>query len=214
MRASLTSTRASPRSNDASATTRCPNAVPIARIAVLSRQVALPSRDRQLLREMVEQRVRDSEVAFAVLKVDRIHLVRHHRRAGLARNGLLREIADRDVAPHVAAEAEQDRVDANQHAEQLGNEIVAFDLSGERIPGQAEPLDEILRVRNPIDFGMREMMRVEISYRAVQLAEKFLPSKLRQLALRGASQKSPSPCRPSSATLPGRASAPASDVAL
>ena len=67
-------------------------------------------------------------------------------------------------------------------AEQLGDKIVAFDLRGQRIPGQAEPLDEVLRVRDPVDLGMREVMRVEVADRAVELAEKFLMPKLRELA--------------------------------
>src|SRR5271156_750380 len=131
---------------------------------------------------MVEQRARDSQVALAVLEIDRIDLVRHHRRAGLARNRFLREVSDRDVAPHIAAEAEQNSVDAHQDCEQLGNKIVALDLSGQRIPGQAEALDKVLRVRNPIDLGMRKMMRVEIADSAVELAQEFLVAKLRELA--------------------------------
>src|SRR5208337_2701996 len=89
-------------------------------------EIALPSRDRQLGRQVIEQRARDSKVALAVLEVDWIDLVRHHRRAGLSRDGFLREVTDRDVAPHVAAEAEQDRVDAHHDAEQLGDKIVAL----------------------------------------------------------------------------------------
>ncbi len=67
-------------------------------------------------------------------------------------------------------------------AEQLGDKIVALDLRGQRIPGQTEPLDEILRVRDPVNLGMGEVMRVEVADRAVELAEKFLAAKLRELA--------------------------------
>src|ERR1700674_2489566 len=143
-------------------------------------QIALPSRDRKLFRKMVEQRVRDSEIALAVFEIDWINFMRHHRRSGLARNRLLREVADRDVVPHVAAESEQDRVDTRHDREQLGDKVVAFDLGGQRIPGQPESLHEILAVRDPIDLRMREMMRVEVANRAVELAEKFLALELRE----------------------------------
>src|SRR5208337_3678532 len=39
-------------------------------------EIALPSRDRQLGRQVIEQRARDSKVALAVLEVDWIDLVR------------------------------------------------------------------------------------------------------------------------------------------
>src|SRR5208283_5945384 len=96
--------------------------------------------------------------------------------------GFLREVTDRDVAPHVAAEAEQDRVDPHHDPEQLGDKIVALDLRGQRIPGETEPLDEIARVRDPVNLGMGEVMRVEVADRSVELAEKFLAAKLRELA--------------------------------
>ena len=47
-------------------------------------EVALPARDRQLLRQVAQQRVGDAQVALGVLEVDRVHLVRHRRGADLA----------------------------------------------------------------------------------------------------------------------------------
>ena len=47
-------------------------------------EVALPARHRQLLGEVAQQRVGEAEVAFGVLEVDRVDLVRHRRRADLA----------------------------------------------------------------------------------------------------------------------------------
>jgi len=80
-------------------------------------QIALPSRDRKLIGEMLEQRVGDAEIALAVFEIDWIHFMRHHRRAGLAGHDLLYEVANRDVAPHVAAESEQDGVDPHHDPE-------------------------------------------------------------------------------------------------
>ena len=42
-------------------------------------QIALPTRDRQFVGEVSQQGVRNAEVAFGVLEVDRIDLVRHRR---------------------------------------------------------------------------------------------------------------------------------------
>ena len=47
-------------------------------------EVALPARHRQLVGEMAQQRVGDAEIAFGVLEIDRVHLVRHRRGADLA----------------------------------------------------------------------------------------------------------------------------------
>ena len=47
-------------------------------------QVTLPAADRQLGGEMFEQRIGDAEVAFGVLEVDRVDLVRHRRAADFA----------------------------------------------------------------------------------------------------------------------------------
>src|SRR5579864_6721428 len=123
---------------------------------------------------MIEQRICDAEIALAVFEIDWIDFMRHHRRAGLARDRLLREVANRDVVPHVAAEAEQNRVDTRHDREQLGDKVVAFDFGGHRIPGESKPSHEILTVRDPIYFRMRKMMRVEVADRAVELAKKFL----------------------------------------
>ena len=51
-------------------------------------QVALQARDRQLLGQVPQQRVGEAEIAFGVLEIDRIDLVRHGRRADLAGLGL------------------------------------------------------------------------------------------------------------------------------
>ena len=52
--------------------------------------------------------VGQAEVAFGILEVDRIDLVRHGRRADFAGLELLLEEAERDVAPDVAVEVDQD----------------------------------------------------------------------------------------------------------
>jgi hypothetical protein len=105
-------------------------------------EIALPARDRQLCGQMPQDGVRDPEVAFGVLEVDRVDLVRHGRGADLARDGALLEIAERDVAPEVAREVDQDGVEAREGVEQLRHVIMGLDLGGVGVPGQPERLDE------------------------------------------------------------------------
>src|SRR5579871_3086647 len=100
---------------------------------------------------MLEERVGDAEIALGIFKIDRIDLMRHDRGAGLALDTALAEIADRNVAPHVATETEQNSIDAGNGREHLCDKIVALDLRGERIPHQPESLNEILRQLDPID---------------------------------------------------------------
>src|SRR3546814_7676699 len=73
-------------------------------------EIALPTRDRQLLGEMLKDGVGDAEVAFGILEVDRVDLVWHRRAANFAGNGALLEVADRDIAPEIAAEDDRKSV--------------------------------------------------------------------------------------------------------
>src|SRR3984893_9001864 len=146
-------------------------------------QIALPSRDRRVGREMRKERGRKPQVTLAVLEVDRVYLVRHHRRANFALNRALAEVAERDVPPHVAREAEQDGVDTDHQVEQLGDKIVALDLGSERVPYQAHRLDEAARALDPIGLWHGGLMRIEVADRAVEFAEELLAAKSALLAL-------------------------------
>ena len=65
-------------------------------------QVTLPAADRQLFRQVLEQRVGQAQVAFGVFKVNRVDFVRHGGGANFARLQALLEVTQRDVAPNVA----------------------------------------------------------------------------------------------------------------
>src|ERR1700687_3600251 len=145
-------------------------------------EIALPSRDRQLGRQMLKQRGRESQVTLAVLEVDRVYLVRHNRRADFALHRALTEVAKRDIPPHVAREAEQDGVDADHQVEQLGDEIVALDLGGERVPDQAHRFDETARALDPVGLRNGGLMSIEVADRAVELAEELLAATRAPLA--------------------------------
>src|SRR5690606_2226116 len=110
-----------------------------------------PAGDRQLAGQVLEDGVGDAQVAFGVLEVDRVDLVRHGGGADLAGHGLLLEVAEGDVAPHVAVEVDQDGVEAGDGVEQLGDVVVRLDLGGVGVPGQAQILlDEFAGVGFPV----------------------------------------------------------------
>ena len=135
------------------------------------RKVALPARHRQLLRQMAQQRVGDADVAFRVLEIDRIHLVRHRRGSDLAALQLLREVAERDIPPDIAVEVEQDAVGTRIGIEQLRDPVVRLDLRGVRVEFEAEALDEAPAQALPIEIRIGQQVRVVVSHGAVDLAE-------------------------------------------
>jgi hypothetical protein len=79
--------------------------------------------------------------------------VRHGRRADFAGLDLLLEEAERDVAPDVAVEVDQDAVGAGEGVEQLGQRVVRLDLDGVGVEGQAERFDEALGEAFPVVAG-------------------------------------------------------------
>src|SRR5579872_1805344 len=132
---------------------------------------------------MLEERIGDAEVTLGIFEIDWIHLMRHDRRTGLAFDGALAEVSDRNVTPHVAAETEQNGIDARDRREHLRDEVVTLDLRRERIEDEPESFDELLRQRDPINLGIRERMRIEIADRAVELAQILLRAQQFQLPL-------------------------------
>ena len=95
-------------------------------------EIALPARDRQLLGEMAQQRIGDPAVAFRILEIDRIDLVRHGGGADLAGHGALAQVAEGDVAPDIAAQVDEDDVDGGERIAVFGDPVVRLDL---RRPG-------------------------------------------------------------------------------
>ena len=68
---------------------------------------------------MSEHGVGEADVAFTVLKVDRVNLVWHGGRTDLPRHGLLLKVPEADVHPHVPVEVHQDVVKAGHAVEEL-----------------------------------------------------------------------------------------------
>ena len=83
----------------------------------------------------------------------------------------LPEVAERDVAPHVAREIEKHGIGAHERVAVLGDPIVRLDLRGVAVRLQAERFDELRAEARPIDVRQGRDMRVEIADRAVHLAQ-------------------------------------------
>jgi hypothetical protein len=86
--------------------------------------------------------VGQAEVAFRVLEVDRIDLVRHGRRADLASLELLLEEAERDVAPEIAVQVDQDQCWRGRRRRTVRPCVVRLDLNGVGIELEPERFDE------------------------------------------------------------------------
>ncbi len=134
-------------------------------------EVALPSAYRQFLGQMAEHGIGHTQVALGVLEVDGINLVRHCRRAHFAGHRLLREIAERDVAPDVPTEVDKHRVEPRDCMKELGQVVVRFDLRRERAVSETQGFDEALRQAGPVDSGIGREVGVEIAHRTVDFAE-------------------------------------------
>src|SRR5690606_40139347 len=106
-------------------------------------EVALPAARDEGGSKRVENRVRELKVRFSIFKADRIHLVRHRRRASCTLHGDLPEVPDRNIAPNIRGEVVQDAVRMCDACEEFSLPVVGFDLRREGIPGESETLDEL-----------------------------------------------------------------------
>ena len=73
---------------------------------------------------MFENCIGNTEIAFAVFKIDGIDFVRHGARPDLSGFDFLFEIFHRDVLPEIAVEVYQDGIDAAQSVEDRRQIIV------------------------------------------------------------------------------------------
>ena len=71
-----------------------------------------------------------AQVAFGILEIYGVDLVRHCRRTDLAGHHLLAEILHRDVCPDVAGKINKDGVDARQAVENGSQIVVMLYLCG------------------------------------------------------------------------------------
>ena len=141
-------------------------------------QVALPAADRQFFAQMAQKRVGQAQIAFGVLKINGVNLVRHGARTHFAVAQLLLEIAQRHIAPNVARPVDQNGVGACHSVKQLGHVVVRLDLDAVGLKAQAQAqglgrLDHTLGKGFPVKIGPGRQVRVVVAHGAVHLAQDF-----------------------------------------
>src|SRR5690606_36928600 len=131
---------------------------------------------------MMQHRVGEAQIALGVLEVDRIDLVRHGRGSHFAGDCSLFEITERNIAPNVSIEIDQDGVETSEGVKQLGDIIMWFDLRGIGVPTEPETGNKALSVALPVNIWVRAEMRVVVAHRTIDFAEDFHFFDLRELA--------------------------------
>ena len=93
----------------------------------------------------------------------------HGARTDLAGLDALLEILHRNIGPHVAAEVDENGVDAFERVEQRRQIVVMLDLGGVLRAGQPQCIpDETVGERDPVDGGVGDVVGVEIARRAAE----------------------------------------------
>ena len=133
----------------------------------------MPARDGQLVGQKAQQGIGQTQIAFAIFKINWIDLVRHGRGTGLAGHHSLLKIAQRHIAPGIASKIDQHRVHAGQCVKIFSHPVMGFDLGGVGIPLQIQRLHKSLAKRLPVDIWIGHHMRVEIAHGAVDFAQHY-----------------------------------------
>ncbi len=80
-------------------------------------------------------------------------------------------MVQRNIAPDIAIEIDQDGVKARDTVKQFRNIIMRFNLGGVRIPLDAQRGDELFAELMPVNFRIGGDMRVIVAYGAVNFTE-------------------------------------------
>ena len=96
--------------------------------------------------------------------------MRHGGGTNLTSHILLCEIAKRDVGPHVSAEVDQDGVHMGQGQTELSLGVVSLDLGSVGVPLDSQTLYKLLRNCQPLLVLERELVSIEVTGGAIELA--------------------------------------------
>ena len=80
-------------------------------------------------------------------------------------------MVQRDVAPHIAIEVDQDGVEAGDAVEQLGNIVMRLNLRGVRVPLDAQRGNKLFTELVPVHFRIRRDVGVIVTHRAVDFTQ-------------------------------------------
>ena len=92
-------------------------------------------------------------------------------------------MVQRDVAPHVAIEVDQDGVEAGDAVEELGNIVMRLNLRGVRVPLNAQRGNKLFAKLVPVHFRIRRDVGVIVTHRAIDFAQNFYLVQLTILTL-------------------------------
>ena len=134
-------------------------------------KVSLQARHGELGGQMAQHGIGYADVALRVLKVYRVDLVGHCRRADLALLDALLEVLHGDVHPHVAVKVEDDIVDARDGVEEGRQGVVVRNLGCKLLADYAELAGEELGAKlPPVNVGEGYEVGVEVARGAAKLA--------------------------------------------
>ena len=109
--------------------------------------------------------------------------MRHSGRTGRTSHRNLTEETNRNVAPHIGAEVVQHTVEVSDIRVQLSLPVVRLNLSGQRVPGQAQVLHKTTRNILPISVRNRRIVSSVGAGCTINLAQELSSSNVLHLAL-------------------------------
>src|SRR3989338_1558638 len=124
---------------------------------------------------MLKEGIRNSKIPFRILKINRVHFVRHRRGANLSRLRLLRNPVVAYVAPHILRKSYENRIYAPEIIKEFRVGVVRLYLRSYRIQFKfyftlcIKSLDETLTKLLPIHIRCRSDMRIVVPRRARKL---------------------------------------------
>ena len=123
--------------------------------------------------EVLKDGVGQTQVALGILEIDGIDLVGHGGRTYLAGFDFLLEILHGDIGPDVAAEIDENDVNALAVVEIGSHVVVVLNLSGVLLTLQTQMLgNKIVAKSAPINHGIGSQMGVEIASGTAELGTK------------------------------------------
>ena len=141
---------------------------------------------------MLEEGICHTEVAFGVLKINGVDFVRHRTGPHFAFLDALLETIDADVSPDIAAEINQDVVDALEGIGPGGELVVVLNLGGQRASDQTElPRHKPLPKRRPVHRRVGGEVRIEAARRPAKLRRKRHPIKRLELPIEAVDEHRP-----------------------
>ena len=116
-------------------------------------EVALHTADGQLVAQVLEDGVGQTQIALGILEVDGIDLMWHGTGADLAGFDFLLEIFHGDICPNIAAEVDEDDVDALASIEPGCHHVIILNLGGELLALKSQVVfHEIVAEGAPVDL--------------------------------------------------------------